>query len=119
LRYDRTPPTRRDGVERDRGADEGDRQGVRRAAEARRRARGAAGDEKYEGVWDAEKVYCVADFVTDGGSLWHCSDTNIGVRPGSSDAWRLAVKRGTGAARHPHRDLAQFIAVAARGDELA
>ena len=49
---------------------------------------------KYEGVWDAEKVYRVGDFVTDGGSLWHCSDTNIGVRPGSSDAWRLAVKRG-------------------------
>jgi len=118
LRYDRTPPTRRDGVERDRGADEGDHQGVRllqkRVAELE--ARPAM---KYEGVSDAEKVYRVGDFVTDGGSLWHCSDTNIGVRPGSSDAWRLAVKRGTGAARHPHRDLAQFIAVAARGDELA
>ena len=34
---------------------------------------------KYEGVWDAEKVYRVGDFVTDGGSLWHCSDTNIGA----------------------------------------
>lgn len=49
---------------------------------------------KYCGTWDAEKVYSVGDFVTDDGSLWHCSDSNVGVRPGSSEAWRLAVKRG-------------------------
>jgi len=52
---------------------------------------------KYEGVWDPERVYTVGDFVTDDGSLWHCSDACVGVRPGnpgSSQAWRLAVKRG-------------------------
>ena len=49
---------------------------------------------KYCGVWDDQKVYIVGDFVTDGGSLWHCSDANCGVRPGSSDAWQLAVKKG-------------------------
>jgi chitodextrinase len=50
---------------------------------------------KYEGVWDAQKVYRVGDFVTKGGSLWHCSDTNTGVMPGSnSDTWKLAVKHG-------------------------
>ncbi len=49
---------------------------------------------KYCGVFDATKVYHVGDFVTDGGSLWHCADTNIGARPGSSEAWQLAVKRG-------------------------
>jgi hypothetical protein len=49
---------------------------------------------KYQGVWAAEKVYSVGDFVTDHGSLWHCWDTNVGVRPGSSDTWQLAVQRG-------------------------
>jgi hypothetical protein len=49
---------------------------------------------KYEGVWAAEKVYNVGDFVTDQGSLWHCWDANCGVRPGSSDAWQLAVRKG-------------------------
>jgi hypothetical protein len=48
----------------------------------------------YQGVWAAEKVYHVGDFVTDHGSLWHCWDSNVGVRPGSSDAWQLAVQRG-------------------------
>ena len=49
---------------------------------------------KYEGVWNSEKVYNVGDFVTENGSLWHCWDANVGVRPGSSDKWQLAVKRG-------------------------
>jgi hypothetical protein len=49
---------------------------------------------KYCGVWAAEKVYNVGDFVTDHGSLWHCWDGNVGVRPGSSDTWQLAVQRG-------------------------
>jgi hypothetical protein len=49
---------------------------------------------KYQGVWDSEKVYANGDFVTDDGSLWHCSDVCRGVRPGSGTAWQLAVKRG-------------------------
>jgi hypothetical protein len=50
---------------------------------------------KYEGVWDERKVYRVGDFVTKGGSMWHCFDTNTGVLPGSnSDVWKLAVRAG-------------------------
>lgn len=50
---------------------------------------------KYEGVWDERAVYRVGDFVTKGGSMWHCFDTNTGVLPGSnSDVWKLAVRAG-------------------------
>jgi hypothetical protein len=51
---------------------------------------------KYQGVWAAEKVYSVGDFVTDHGSLWHCWDGNVGVRPGPGceGTWQLAVQRG-------------------------
>lgn len=49
---------------------------------------------KYEGVFDAQKVYTVGSFVTDDGSLWCCMEACVGVRPGNSGAWQLAVKRG-------------------------
>ena len=49
---------------------------------------------KYAGVWSGTKVYTIGSFVTDDGSLWHCCDACVGARPGSSDAWQLAVKRG-------------------------
>lgn len=54
----------------------------------------ARGSMKYEGVWDPTKAYPVGSFVTDDGSMWHANDTNISVRPGSSDCWQLAIKRG-------------------------
>lgn len=49
---------------------------------------------RYLGVWDHAKVYQIGDFVTDDGSLFHCMDSNINVRPGSGQTWQLAVKRG-------------------------
>jgi hypothetical protein len=49
---------------------------------------------KYEGVWDEQKVYRIGDFCTDGGSMFCCRESNVGARPGSSDAWQLAVKKG-------------------------
>lgn len=49
---------------------------------------------KYCGVWSADKVFGQGNFVTDSGSLWHASRANIGERPGSGDAWQLAVKKG-------------------------
>ena len=49
----------------------------------------------YEGVWSATKAYSAGTFVTHGGGLWHCEDTNVGVQPGNgSSSWKLAVKRG-------------------------
>jgi hypothetical protein len=49
---------------------------------------------KYEGVWNSEKAYSAGDFVTDKGSLFICKDGCINVRPGTSNAWQLAVQRG-------------------------
>jgi hypothetical protein len=49
---------------------------------------------KYRKVWDQAKVYGSGNFVTDGGSMWHADRANVGERPGSSDAWTLAVKKG-------------------------
>lgn len=50
---------------------------------------------EYLGVWNAQKVYAVGNFVTDGGSLWHCSSPNANARPAQSDCWQLACKRGS------------------------
>jgi hypothetical protein len=49
---------------------------------------------KYLGVWNSEKAYTVNDCVTDKGSLFICKDGCINVRPGTSNAWQLAVQRG-------------------------
>jgi hypothetical protein len=49
---------------------------------------------KYRGVWNASEAYTAGDFCTDKGSLFICKDTCIGVRPGTSNAWQLAVQRG-------------------------
>jgi hypothetical protein len=49
---------------------------------------------KYCGVWAVDKVYSTGNFVTDAGSVWHAQRANAGARPGVSDAWVLAVKKG-------------------------
>ena len=52
----------------------------------------------YEGTWAEQRSFQRGCFVTHQGSLWHCEDTNLGVRPGAgSSSWKLAVKRGQGA----------------------
>jgi hypothetical protein len=47
---------------------------------------------KYCGVW-SEGVYQEGHFVSHGGSLWACKRATLG-KPGQSDDWQLAVKRG-------------------------
>lgn len=48
---------------------------------------------KYEGIWDETKTYSSGSLITFAGGLWHCTDTNVGVRPGSgSSSWTLANK---------------------------
>jgi len=46
----------------------------------------------YAGVW-AERSYVVGDTVSHGGSLF-IAQTETSAKPGKSDDWRLAVKRG-------------------------
>jgi hypothetical protein len=49
----------------------------------------------YKGVWRDGNVYQRGNFVTDGGSLWHCDGEAVTSRPGTNGYdWRLAVKRG-------------------------
>lgn len=45
------------------------------------------------GVWIAERTYVAGDAVSHGGSLF-IAQQETGEKPGKSDHWRLAVKRG-------------------------
>jgi hypothetical protein len=48
---------------------------------------------KYCGVWNEEEIYAAGTLCTYQGGMWHCQDTNRGVRPGSgSTTWTLANK---------------------------
>lgn len=47
----------------------------------------------YEGVWRDNNLYQRGVFVTHRGSLWHAESTTD-EKPGTSPAWRLAVKSG-------------------------
>ena len=48
---------------------------------------------KYVGIWREGKVYASNSMVTDQGSVWFTERATL-TRPGSSDNWVLAVKRG-------------------------
>lgn len=48
---------------------------------------------KYLGVYQQGKAYGAGNMVTDAGSVWHADRATM-ARPGSSDDWTLAVKRG-------------------------
>jgi hypothetical protein len=49
----------------------------------------------YKDVWKEGEVYGLGDFVTLGGSLWHCNaPTWTNEKPGTTETWTLAVKRG-------------------------
>jgi hypothetical protein len=67
---------------------------VERKLLARIEALEARPDLKYLGVWASEKVYGTGNFVTEGGSLWHAQRASVGEKPGTGDAWQLAVKKG-------------------------
>lgn len=45
------------------------------------------------GVWKADRTYEIGDGVTWDGSYW-IAQKATGEKPGTSDSWRLAVKRG-------------------------
>jgi HK97 family phage major capsid protein len=50
---------------------------------------------KYAGVWSGDETYLQDDAVTDRGSLWIAVEKcSPGIRPGESESWQLAVKRG-------------------------
>jgi hypothetical protein len=48
---------------------------------------------KYHGVWNHEREYNAGDFVTHEGSMF-CAKSSTRSKPGASDDWQLAVKRG-------------------------
>lgn len=49
----------------------------------------------FRGAWDANQVYIKGAAVTVGGALWvQKVATTRGDRPGTSDSWQIAVKRG-------------------------
>jgi hypothetical protein len=53
-----------------------------------------AGTMSYEGVYEEGKSYKKGQFVTFGGSLWHCN-APTSIQPGiGSSTWVLAVKKG-------------------------
>jgi hypothetical protein len=52
---------------------------------------------KYLGAWDSQREYQKGNFVTHGGSIWHCNAATR-AKPGDSADWTLAVKRGRDAA---------------------
>jgi hypothetical protein len=54
----------------------------------------ARSEMKYCGVWKSESVYGAGNFVTDSGSVFHANRASVGERPGTSDSWTLAVKKG-------------------------
>lgn len=48
----------------------------------------------YRGVYSDEKTYDRGDTATWAGGQWHCNKDGTTDKPGMSDAWTLAVKRG-------------------------
>lgn len=46
------------------------------------------------GVWDEQRAYDCGDAVTCEGAMWIAQAPSSKARPGTADAWRLAVKRG-------------------------
>ncbi len=51
----------------------------------------------HRGVWKDTEVYTMGDFVTAGGSTWHCNvadGVETKAKPGTGEDWTLVVKRG-------------------------
>jgi len=48
----------------------------------------------YRGAWTEGCAYARGSFVSHQGSVWHSNEEHNASRPGISDAWTLAVKRG-------------------------
>jgi hypothetical protein len=58
----------------------------------------------YRGAHDVEKQYARGDGTTYGGSFWIAKVDQPQGRPGTTDDWRLAVKRGRDAPRSAGRE---------------
>lgn len=48
----------------------------------------------YRGLWKMRTAYACGSLVTHSGSVWHSNEDDNTDKPGSSDRWTLAVKRG-------------------------
>ncbi|MBX3704624.1 MAG: hypothetical protein KF822_12685 [Steroidobacteraceae bacterium] len=48
---------------------------------------------RYVGVYESGRRYRKGELVTHDGSVWHC-EAATEAKPGTTDAWVLAVKRG-------------------------
>jgi hypothetical protein len=55
------------------------------------------GQFKYCGTWYGGELYKRGNFCTHNGSVWHCNDEGTSDKPGTSNAWTLAVKHGRAA----------------------
>jgi hypothetical protein len=49
----------------------------------------------YRGVWASDKRYAKNAMVTFDGSLWIARSDSQSIRPGTSSAWQLAVRKGS------------------------
>ena len=48
---------------------------------------------RYQGTFQDGYAYVVGDVITAGGNAWHCEMPTT-LRPGSTSAWRLMVRKG-------------------------
>ncbi len=65
-----------------------------RLAELERRVAELEGRQiRYVGTFESGRQYRRGEMVTDKGCVWHCN-ADTSTRPGDSDNWTLAVKRG-------------------------
>lgn len=54
---------------------------------------------EYRDVWKDGETYERGNFVTWGGSLFHCNESGTKSKPGTDGSWTLAVKRGRDGAK--------------------
>lgn len=65
-------------------------------------ARLAAAEERatkavvYQGIWQRAASYTRGDGVTHQGAFWVCTAAETTAQPGSSSAWQLTTKTGSG-----------------------
>lgn len=62
---------------------------LRQEVAALKRVREGRHCGKYQGEWSAQKLYQPGDHVNVYGSMWRCTNGNMGMAPGISPAWKL------------------------------
>ena len=48
----------------------------------------------YRGIYSSDKEYDIGDTVTEDGQTWIAVQPSKGMRPGTSEAWKLSVRKG-------------------------